>query len=73
MAPFRGTATEVLNQFAVVNEGTSKIVPIPAQTVNIYGDVYFAIACMGTASGVVCLLLTPLLVKWTHANEIEGS
>jgi POT family proton-dependent oligopeptide transporter len=63
----------IIAQFAVVNEGTSKIVPIPAQTVNIYGDVYFAIACMGTASGVVCLLLTPLLVKWTHANEIEGS
>lgn len=63
----------IIAQFAVVNEGDSKIVPIPAQTVNIYGDVYFAIACMGIASGVVCLLLTPLLVKWTHANESAGS
>jgi proton-dependent oligopeptide transporter, POT family len=62
----------IIAQFAVVNEGDSKIVPIPSATVNIYGDVYFVIAVMGATSGLVCLLLTPLLIKWTHANESEG-
>jgi dipeptide/tripeptide permease len=63
----------IIAQFAVVNEGDSKIVPIPAETVNIYGDVYFAIALGGAVIAVVCLVLTPLLVRWTHADQSEGS
>ena len=71
-AAFAQYLAGIIAQFAVVNEGGSKIVPIPSATVNIYGDVYLAIAVMGATSGLVCLLLTPLLIKWTHANESEG-
>ena len=59
----------IIAQFAAVNEGGGNFVPIPLETVNIYGDVYRMIAYMAIGSGVFCLLLSPLLKKWMHINE----
>lgn len=61
----------IIAQFASVNEGDSRIVPIPSETVHIYGDVYMIVAIMAAVSGVVCLALSPLLVKWTH-DEVSS-
>lgn len=62
----------IIAQFAVVNTGDSNFVPVPKETVNIYGDVYLSIAIMAGVAGGVCLLLSPLLKKWMHIG-VESS
>lgn len=56
----------IIAQFAAVNEGGGNFVPAPVKTVHIYGDVYKLIAIMAVASGIFCLILSPLLKKWMH-------
>lgn len=65
----------IIAQFASVNEGDSTFVPNPADSVNIYGDVYQLIAIMAVASGIFCLCLSPILKKWMHTDVTsdEGS
>ena len=59
----------IIAQFAAVNEGGGNLVPIPAKTVHIYGDVYKLIAIMALVSGVFCLLISPILKKWMHLDK----
>jgi POT family proton-dependent oligopeptide transporter len=59
----------IIAQFAAVNEGGENFVPIPIETVNIYGGVYMMIAVMAIGSGLFCLLLSPLLKYWMHIGE----
>ena len=59
----------IIAQFAAVDTGDGKVVPIPAETVDIYGDVYQLVAIMALVSGGICLLMSPLLKKWMHLNE----
>lgn len=59
----------IVAQFAAVDTGGGKVVPIPVETVNIYGDVYKLVAIMAAVSGVVLLALSPILKKWMHQNE----
>ena len=58
----------IIAQYAVVDDGGS-LIPIPKETVNIYGDVYFGIAICSVAAGVFCLLLSPMLTKWMHQDK----
>ena len=58
----------IIAQFAAVNEGDGNFVPIPKETVHIYGDVYKLIAIMAVSSGIFCLVLSPLLTKWMHTD-----
>ena len=58
----------IIAQFANVSEGSDNFVPNPIDSVNIYGDVYQMIAIMAVASGVFCLLLSPILKKWMHMD-----
>jgi POT family proton-dependent oligopeptide transporter len=59
----------IIAQFAAVTESGENFVPIPIETVNIYGDVYRMIAFMAIGSGLFCLLLSPLLKYWMHVGE----
>lgn len=59
----------IIAQFAAVNEGGGNFVPIPAETVHIYGDVYKLVAYMALASGAFLLCLSPLLTKWMHRDK----
>ena len=59
----------IIAQFAAVNEGGGNFVPIPSETVHIYGDVYKLISIMAVASGVFCLLISPILKKWMHLDK----
>ncbi|MCY2985852.1 MAG: oligopeptide:H+ symporter [Planctomycetota bacterium] len=61
----------IIAQFASVNEGGGTIVPIPAATVHIYGDVYKLLAICSCVAGVICLAFSPLLIKWMHIGEID--
>lgn len=59
----------IIAQFAAVNEGGGNFVPVPSATVHIYGEVYKLIAIMAVASGLFCLLISPILKKWMHLDE----
>ncbi len=62
----------IIAQFASVNEeGSGNFVPAPIETVHIYGDVYKMIAIMAVASGIVCLILSPILKKWMHIGVMS--
>ena len=50
-------------------EGGENVIPPPIETVHVYGDVFAQIAIAGCASGVVLLILSPLLVRWMHGGE----
>ena len=60
----------IIAQFAAVDTGDGVVVPIPAETVDIYGDVYQLVAFMALGSGVFLLILSPLLTKWMHVDVI---
>ncbi len=59
----------IIAQFAAVEEAA--VVPIPAETVEMYGGVYGMIAVMAVASGVFCLLISPILTKWMHVGVVD--
>jgi POT family proton-dependent oligopeptide transporter len=49
----------------------SQIIPEPAQTVHLYGDVFGQIAIIALVSAVICFALSPLLRKWMHPEVSE--
>ena len=57
----------IIAQYAAVPE--QAVVPAPIETVDLYGGVYGLIAMMAVASGIICLILAPLLSKWMHEGE----
>lgn len=59
----------IIAQFTSAEEAAGRI-PVPIETVNLYGDVFGKIAIAAIASAVICLLLSPLLTKWMH-REVE--
>jgi dipeptide/tripeptide permease len=63
----------IIAQFAAVNEGGGSFVPIPSETVHVYGDVYMSVAIMSCVAGVICLGLSPLLTRWMHIGEEEST
>jgi POT family proton-dependent oligopeptide transporter len=56
----------ILSQFTRVDgaEAGGATVPAPAETLPVYGGVFAQIAVMAIGSGVVCLMLVPLLKRW---------
>jgi len=49
-----------------VSQGEEGAIPVPSETVSIYGGVYGWIGLVTLITAVVCLALTPLLKKWMH-------
>jgi POT family proton-dependent oligopeptide transporter len=48
------------------HEEGPQVIPIPADTVHVYGRVFGYIAIAALIAAFVCFLLSPLLTKWTH-------
>jgi len=65
----------IIAQFTGVSEGNGSeaAIPIPKETVHIYGDVFGTIAISALVSGLICLALAPLLTRWMHVEEIAGT
>ena len=62
----------IISQFTSVGgEGSSEGFPPPTETVNIYGDVFKSIAIVAIASGVICILLSPILTRWMHQDKVD--
>ena len=63
----------IIAQFTGVEhggDGGDGGVPAPVATVDLYGDVFGQIAIAGVISGVICLLLSPLMKKWMHEGVL---
>jgi len=52
------------------NGGAS--IPIPRETVHVYGDVFGKIAIAALVSAAICLLLAPMLKRWMHEEAETG-
>ena len=61
----------IIAQFTGVGAGENGGgVPIPRETVHIYGDVFGTVALTAIGAGVVCLALAPLLKRWMHESNV---
>ena len=48
-------------------------IPAPLQTVMVYGDVFLQIMLFAVGSGLICLVLSPLLARGTHPEAPEDT
>ena len=65
----------IIAQFTDVSEGVegATAIPVPLNTVNIYGDIFGKIAICAMVSAVICFALAPILNRWMHAEaDAEG-
>jgi POT family proton-dependent oligopeptide transporter len=61
----------IIAQFTGVSAGGESggnALPIPSETVHVYGNVFKMIAISAIISGLICLFLSPLLKYWMHTN-----
>ena len=59
----------IIAQFTGVThggDGGGSSIPIPSETVGVYGSVFGKIAIAAIISGVICLAIAPLLKYWMH-------
>jgi POT family proton-dependent oligopeptide transporter len=64
----------IIAQFTGVEEGGGEgtsALPVPLETVHVYGGVFAVIAVCAIASGVICLIISPILKYWMH-TDLEG-
>jgi POT family proton-dependent oligopeptide transporter len=61
----------IISQFTGVGHGGGgeQVVPVPSQTVLLYGGVFGKIAIAALASAAVCFALVPLLKRFMHEDE----
>lgn len=45
-----------------------QVIPLPSETVHIYGSVFGQIAIAAFVAALACLALSPLLTRWMHAD-----
>ena len=53
--------------------GDESVLPPPTETVNVYGGVFGTIAVVTIICSVVVFVLSPLLTKWMHEDELDHS
>jgi POT family proton-dependent oligopeptide transporter len=66
----------IIAQFTGVTEGGNgegNVIPVPLETVNVYGDVFGKIAVSAMVSAVICLILSPLLRRWMHGEAVPDA
>ena len=61
----------IISQFTGVGgeSGGNWVIPVPRETVHVYGGVFGNIAIAGLISAAVCFLLVPVLGRWMHREE----
>ncbi|GIW96348.1 MAG: hypothetical protein KatS3mg110_4389 [Pirellulaceae bacterium] len=62
----------IIAQFTNVTEGMEGQVPLPIDTVDIYGEVFKTVGLAAVVSSVICMLLVPLLKAWMGSEPAEG-
>jgi POT family proton-dependent oligopeptide transporter len=64
----------IIAQFTGVGHGGNGgngAIPIPKETVDIYGDVFWKISLAAIGSAVICFALSPILSHWMHREAIK--
>ena len=63
----------IISQFTGVSHGggDENVIPIPLETVHVYGDVFKQIAIAAMICGGICLALSPILKAWMHSDLPE--
>ena len=51
--------------------GKETAIPVPLETVGVYGGVFKIIAITAIASGIFCLVISPILKKWMHTDVVD--
>ena len=70
---FSSFLAAVIAQFTGVGHGGGDgAVPVPLETVHIYGDVFGQIALASGVSAVLIFALSPILHRWTHETGQES-
>jgi POT family proton-dependent oligopeptide transporter len=60
----------IISQFTGVSEGDGdSAIPIPLESVNVYGGVFFKIAVACAVCAVLCFAMVPLMKKWMHEDD----
>ncbi|MCA9051603.1 MAG: peptide MFS transporter [Planctomycetaceae bacterium] len=66
----------IISQFTGVSHGGGEegSIPVPSETLHVYGGVFGKIAVAAGICALVCLILSPLLSAWMHSDlpEDEG-
>lgn len=65
----------IIAQFTGVTEGASggeASIPVPLETVHVYGDVFGKIALAAVVSSIICFALSPVLSRWMHTEEVSS-
>ena len=47
-------------------------IPLPLETVQLYGNVFGKIALTAAAAGVILWILSPILNRWMHTEPTAG-
>jgi POT family proton-dependent oligopeptide transporter len=64
----------IIAQFTGVGhggDGGAVGIPIPRETVDVYGDVFGKIAIAAMISALICFALSPLLSRWMHTEAVH--
>lgn len=64
----------IIAQFTGVGHGSGGeegAIPVPSETVNLYGNVFGKIAIAAIISAIICFIMSPLLKKWMHEEVYE--
>ena len=61
----------IISQFTGVGggEGGEQVVPVPSETVHVYGGVFGKVGVAALGSAVICFFLVPILKKWMHEDK----
>ena len=62
----------IIAQFTGVTQGDggASTIPIPRETVGVYGGVFGKIAISALVSSAICFALVPLLNRWMHPDHV---
>ena len=74
---FSAFLAAIIANFTGVDEhggGETGGIPVPSETVDIYGGVFGILAVTGLISGAICLVLSPKLKRWMHegVDDADG-
>ena len=73
MAVANGLSGAIAKLTGVGHEGGAgpQVVPVPLDTLPIYGRVFGQIAIVAMFAALLCLLISPLLKKWMHSEAVD--
>jgi len=72
---FSGFLAAIIATFTGVSHGGEgpQIIPVPSETVHVYGDVFGIIAWTTLGCAAFCLACAPIFLRWMHVGEdVEG-